>query len=257
MIKKLTIIIPVYNEDKTIKAVMKKINSLQLIGDLDKEIVVVNDASTDNSLTEIKSYMQEFPDQPFSLIEVEVNKGKGAAIQSGLNNATGEYLIIQDADLELDPEEINNLLEPALRNEADVVYGSRFLNNKNASSESGLHNMANRFLTGLSNLAFRTKITDMETCYKLMPTKAIQNVRLIENRFGFEPEITAKLAKIKGVRFKEVAISYEARTSEEGKKIGWTDGFRAIWCIIKYGWFSGTKKSFKDISKTNISDLKS
>ena len=168
------------------------------------------------------------------LIEHPINKGKGGAIHSGIQRATGDYTIIQDADLELEPKEINLLLDEVILNGADIVYGSRFLGQK-VKGGSWMSNLANGFLTRLSNFIFRIRITDMETCYKLVPTDAFKSLKLVENRFGFEPEITAKLAKKRSLKWAEVPITYNARTEEQGKKIGWKDGFRAIWCILKYG----------------------
>jgi glycosyltransferase involved in cell wall biosynthesis len=224
LMKKLSIIIPVYNEQDTIFEVLEKVNAVQLLDGIEKEIVVVDDVSKDNSLH-------------------DKNYGKGAGIRSCLHSCTGEYIIIQDADLELDPSEYNNLLAPVLAGESTIVYGSRFLNNKQQHS-SKMSQLANNFLTWLSNVTFRTRLTDMETCYKLVPTTYFQAMILKEDRFGFEPEITAKLAKIPSATFKEVPITYLPRSSDAGKKIGWKDGFRAIYCILKYGWFNSAKKSF-------------
>jgi glycosyltransferase involved in cell wall biosynthesis len=231
--KKLSILIPVYNEDETIFKVLEIINNLTLIDNIQKEVIVINDSSTDKSKSEIERFLNSKPTD-FSLVNHSVNKGKGAAIQTGIIKATGDYTIIQDADLELNPAEINNLIEKVQSNKADVVYGSRFLNE---SKKGGtlLSNAANAFLTWLSNFIFRINITDMETCYKLVPTVEFKKIKLKEQRFGFEPEITAKLAKNKKLRWTEVPISYNARTDEEGKKIGWKDGIRAIWCILYYG----------------------
>ena len=241
--KKLSVIIPVYNEESTIYEVLEKVLNVTLKAGIEKEVVVVNDASTDTSAKEIQRFVADFPETIVS-VKHDQNAGKGAGIRTGLSHVTGDYVIIQDADLELDPEEYNILMEPVLDKRAHVVYGSRFLSGK-VSGGSFLSRKANQFLTWLSNLVFRTKLTDMETCYKLMPAEWMQNMVLVEDRFGFEPEITAKLAKVPGVRFQEVPITYVARNVEEGKKIGWTDGVRAMWCIIKYGWFTGRAKAFK------------
>jgi glycosyltransferase involved in cell wall biosynthesis len=231
--KKLSILIPVYNEDETIFKVLEIINDLKLIDNIQKEVIVINDCSTDKSKSEIERFLSS-NSTDFSLVNHSINKGKGAAIQTGIIEATGDYTIIQDADLELNPSEINTLIQQVQSNKADVVYGSRFLNE---SKKGGtlLSNLANAFLTWLSNFIFRIHITDMETCYKLVPTKEYKKIKLKEQRFGFEPEITAKLAKNKELRWTEVPISYNARTDEEGKKIGWKDGIRAIWCILYYG----------------------
>ncbi len=231
--EKLSILIAVYNEDQTIYKVLSIIDDLKLIDDIKKEVIVINDCSSDDSKNEIENFISQTKSD-FKLINHQINKGKGAAIKTGVKEATGDYIIIQDADLELNPTEINDLLTVVQNDEADIVYGSRFLN-QSKKGGTFLSNMANSFLTFLSNLVFRTSITDMETCYKLVPTKVFKSLNLVEERFGFEPEITAKLAKIKSLRWKEVPITYNARTDEEGKKIGWTDGLRAIWCILKYG----------------------
>lgn len=243
MLQKLSIIIPVYNEQNTIYDVLIKVSSVQLPQSIVKEIIVVNDQSRDNSKAEIERYLQAFPENGVRLINHEVNKGKGGALHTGIQYATGEYTIIQDADLELNPDEFNILLQPVLNGDANVVYGSRFLNQKKQGST--MSKWANGFLTWLSNTVFGTRITDMETCYKLVPTKVFQSLILVEQRFGFEPEITAKLAKIKHLKWKEVSITYIPRTTVEGKKIGWKDGLRAIVCILKYGWFWNLKKSVK------------
>ncbi len=231
--KKLSILIAVYNEDQTIKKVLKIIDDLKLIDAIEKEVIVINDSSQDNSKNEIETFLSDTRSD-FKLINHQINKGKGAAIKTGVQHATGDYIIIQDADLELNPNEINDLLAVVQNQEADIVYGSRFLN-QNKKGGTFLSNAANSFLTFLSNLIFRIKITDMETCYKLVPTPIFKSLNLVEERFGFEPEITAKLAKNRNLKWKEVPISYNARSDEEGKKIGWQDGFRAIWCILKYG----------------------
>ena len=240
--KKLSIIIPVYNERATIYQVLEKVSAVELPQGIDSEIIVVNDASTDGSGQEIARYVADFPGQINSVAHKE-NAGKGAGIRTGLQHVTGDYVIIQDADLELDPNEYGLLMMPILNGTCDVVYGSRFLKGK-VSGGSSLSGAANKFLTWLSNVVFRTRLTDMETCYKLVPANWMCAMNLVEDRFGFEPEITAKLAKVPGVKFQEVPITYVARNSEEGKKIGWTDGVRAIWCILKYGWFTSRKSAF-------------
>lgn len=240
--KKLSIIIPVYNEQDTIFDVLKKVLAVELPNGIEKQIIVVDDVSTDNSLERIRDFDRELPNT-IEIIQHDINRGKGAGIRSCLSACTGEYIIIQDADLELDPNEYNQLLAPILSGKSTIVFGSRFLNNKQQHG-STLSKVANNFLTWLSNFTFRTKLTDMETCYKLVPTSYFQAMILKEDRFGFEPEITAKLAKIPSAKFQEVPITYIPRTNEAGKKIGWKDGFRAIYCILKYGWFSSSKKSF-------------
>lgn len=232
--KKLSIIIPVYNEAKTIGEVIRVIHNLQLISGIEKEVIVVNDCSKDDSKAEISKMILSINSPSIKLCEHAVNKGKGGAIHTGIKEANGDYTIIQDADLELDPSEINLLLKVVLDGKADIVYGSRFLN-KEIKGGSWMSNRANAFLTWLSNRIFGIRITDMETCYKLVPTSVFKSLKLVEQRFGFEPEITAKLAKHKNLKWAEVPITYNARTNEEGKKIGWKDGFRAVWCILKYG----------------------
>ena len=233
---KLSIIVPVYNEMNTIFEVLSKVSSVKLQNNIEKEIIVVNDKSTDRSNQEIERYIKEFSDNNIRLINHDVNRGKGGALHSGIKLATGDYVIIQDADLELDPYDYIKLIEPIINGECDIVYGSRFLNQKKQGQL--MSNLANNFLTWLSNFVFQIQITDMETCYKLVPTSIFQSLILKEQRFGFEPEITAKLAKIKSLKWKEVPITYTPRTNIEGKKIGWKDGFRAIYCILKYGLFN-------------------
>lgn len=230
--KKLSIIIPVYNEETTIHRVLEVVYNIRLQENVEKEIIVVNDASKDNSLKEIERFKNSGHD--IQIIDKPVNEGKGAAIHTGIQYATGDYTIIQDADLELNPEEIKLVIAPVLNGEADVVYGSRFLHGK-VKTQGLLSRWANWFLTKLSNLVFGIKITDMETCYKLVPTEVFKSLNLVEKRFGFEPEITAKLAKVKNLRWREVPITYNPRSNDQGKKIGWRDGVRAIQCILKYG----------------------
>mgnify|MGYP006099416825 FL=1 len=235
MAAKLSILIPAYNEEKTIHLILDKVLAVELIKGLKKEIILVNDCSTDQTGAAIKNYIEAHPTVSFNYQEHETNKGKGAALHTGIKVASGDYLIIQDADLEYEPEEYNILLQPILDGHADVVYGSRFMGGKPHRNLFFWHSLGNQFLTFLSNMFNNLNLTDMETCYKLFRTEHIQSLKLQETRFGFEPEVTAKTAKIKGIRFYEVGISYYGRTYEEGKKIGWKDGFRAIYCILKYG----------------------
>ncbi len=199
-----------------------------------KEIIVVNDWSSDRTENTIFKFKENFPILDIKYFKHEHNKGKGAAIQTGIKHASGEYLIIQDADLEYDPREYNLLLKPILEGFADIVYGSRFMGGHPHRILFFWHSIGNKFLTFLSNMFTNLNLTDMETCYKLFKTEVIKSITLNESRFGFEPEITAKIAKIPNIRIYEVGISYRGRTYQEGKKIGWKDGFRAIWCIVKY-----------------------
>jgi len=241
--KKLSVIIPGFNEQNTIYDVLLKVSEVELQNGIEKEIIIVNDMSTDTSRDEIERYLKAYPNFSIRLINHDINIGKGGALQTGIRYAEGDYTIIQDADLELDPKEYNKLLDPVLNEGCDIVYGSRFLNKK--MQDTSLSQLANRFLTWFSNFVFNLRITDMETCYKLVPTKVFQSLILVEKRFGFEPEITAKLAKIKTLKWKEVPITYMPRTNIEGKKIGWKDGFRAIYCIVKYGWLTSLNTSIK------------
>ena len=233
----LSIVIPAYNEGRTIHRILNKIKAVVLTGGMEKEIIIVNDCSKDNTEEAILAYQAANPELPISYYKHEVNQGKGAALHTGIKKATGDYVIIQDADLEYDPEEYNILLKPLLSDFADIVYGSRFVGGKPHRILFFWHSIGNRWLTTASNMFTNLNLTDMETCYKVFRREIIQGIKLEEKRFGFEPEVTAKISRIPKVRIYEVGISYYGRTYEEGKKIGMKDAFRALYCIIKYNVF--------------------
>ena len=233
--KKISIIIPVYNEEKTIHLILDKIKAVWLPNGMAKEIIIIDDCSSDDTISAINNYITSNPEMGILFLKHPKNKGKGAALHTGISNATGEYTIIQDADLEYNPSEYEILLQPVLDGFADVVYGSRFMGGNAHRILFFWHTIGNKFLTFLSNMFSNMNLTDMETCYKLFNTQMLQSLKLKENRFGFEPEVTAKIARIPQIRIYEVGISYYGRTYEEGKKINWKDGFHAIYCIIKYG----------------------
>ncbi len=234
---KLSIIIPAYNEGKTIHKILDRVKAVKLVNDIEKEVILVNDFSSDNTEDAILNYKQNNSELNIQYFKHEYNKGKGAALHTGIDKATGDFIIVQDADLEYDPKEYNILLMPILDDFADVVYGSRFIGGKPHRVLFFWHSIGNRILTVFSNMFTNLNLTDMETCYKLFKAEVIKPIKLNEARFGFEPEVTAKVARVKDVRIYEVGISYYGRTYAEGKKIGWRDGFRAIYCILKYNIF--------------------
>jgi glycosyltransferase involved in cell wall biosynthesis len=236
--QKVSIVIPAYNEGKTIHLILDKIQEVELLNGLEKEIIVVNDCSTDDTSEALNRYQSDNPSLTIRLLEHTVNIGKGAAIHTGIASATGKYVLIQDADLEYDPAEYNELLMPLEKGVADVVYGSRFMGGKPHRILFFWHTMGNKFLTVLSNTFTNLNLTDMETCYKVFRREMIQGLHLKEKRFGFEPEVTAKISRIPNIRIYEIGISYYGRTYEDGKKIGWRDGFRALYCILKYNLWS-------------------
>ncbi|MFZ1455872.1 MAG: glycosyltransferase family 2 protein [Saprospiraceae bacterium] len=231
---KLSVIIPAYNEENTIRSILERIKDVNLIGGVTKEIIIVNDCSKDNTEKIVLEYKDVHPEIEISYYRHEVNKGKGAALHTGIKEAKGDLIIVQDADLEYDPNEFNLLLMPVLDGFADVVYGSRFIGGNAHRILFFWHSIGNKVLTFMSNALTNLNLTDMETCYKLWKSEIVKSLDLKEKRFGFEPEVTAKIARNPNIRIYEVGISYYGRTYAEGKKINWKDGFRAIFCILKY-----------------------
>lgn len=231
---KLTILIPVFNEEKTIRSVLEEIKGVKLDFPLEMEIIVVNDASTDNTKEIVEEFIAANSSISVLLHTQDLNQGKGAALHKGIDLSTGDLIVIQDADLEYDPNEFNILLKPIMNGRADVVYGSRFMGGNAHRVLFFWHTIGNKFLTHLNNAFTNLNLTDMETCYKLFRTDILKSLVLKEKRFGFEPEVTAKICKIPDIRIYEVGISYYGRTYKEGKKINWKDGMKAIYCVFKY-----------------------
>lgn len=231
---KVSILIPCFNEAKTIEEILKKINEQKSIL---KEIIVIDDASNDGTNIKLKNELKHLYD---ILIENNDNQGKGFSIRKGINSATGEIILIQDADLEYDPNDYEKILSPILSNKADVVYGSRFVTSQEKRVFLFWHSFGNKLLTLLSNIFTNINLTDMECCFKAFKTSTIKDIKLKENRFGFEPEITAKISK-RNLRIFEVGVSYYGRTYSEGKKITWKDGLSALRCILKYNLFNEHK----------------
>jgi glycosyltransferase involved in cell wall biosynthesis len=238
-IRKLSIIIPCYNEASTIAIILDKVTEVPLMHGIEKEIIVINDCSIDDTDIMVKEYMADYPEAPIQYYCHPVNKGKGAAVHKGIAVATGDYLLIQDADLEYDPKEYNLLLGPILAGHADIVYGSRFMGGNAHRILFFWHTWGNKMLTFISNALTNMNLTDAHTCYKLMRTEMIREIPLLEKRFAFDAELNIKISKLRKVRIYEVGISYYGRTFSEGKKIRMRDAFRSIWCLIRYSFSSG------------------
>lgn len=238
MPKTLSIIIPCFNEAATIKSILEKVEEVSLIENTQKEYVIIDDGSTDNMEVEMNSFLKSHSGIKYQFKKFQKNKGKGAALHKGIDLATGDFIIVQDADLEYDPKDYNDLLKPILEGHANVVYGSRFTGDKPHRILFFWHTIGNKFLTFLSNMLTNLNLTDMETCYKMFESPILKQLNLKEKRFGFEPEVTAKLSKIPDIKIYEVGIAYYGRTYKDGKKIGWKDGLRAIYCILRYNLFA-------------------
>ncbi len=234
---KLSIIIPCFNEENSIELILERIKGVELNYNIEKQLIIIDDCSTDKTVRIIEGIIDRNKELDILFLKQDVNRGKGAAIKKGISKANGDLIIIQDADLEYDPDEYNLLIEPIVQHRADVVYGARFNNGNPHRILFFWHTIGNKFLTFLSNALSNLNLSDMETCYKMFRRDVLEHIQLEENRFGFEPEITAKVSKLKGIRIYEVGISYYGRSYEEGKKISWQDGFRAIYCVIKYNIF--------------------
>ncbi len=237
MNKKLTILIPCYNEEQYVENVLKRVIEVKLDYKLEKEIIIVNDGSVDSTKSKIEQFINKYPGADIKLINHEMNYGKGSCIKTALKEVTGQLIVIQDADLEYNPEDFNVLLKPIEEGNADVVLGSRFRGNNLRRGPFFLHAWVNRVYTFISNFLTGQRLTDIHTCYKMYKTDVLKNIRLEENRFGIDPEIIAKLSHKKNIQIDEVGISYLGRSFAEGKKINISDGFRAFYCIIKYNLF--------------------